>query len=217
MSLFDLTGKVAVVTGGTRGIGLMMARGLLQAGARVTVVSPTLTPGLAELVRQDRFSHRARRYRRGDLAGAFLAIAATGDPALNRAIFAEAEAERVLCNAVDDVEHCHFAAPSILRRGDLVLAISTGGRSPALAKRLRAELAERLGPELAVLTDLLGDLRAELMPTRRQVDFATWARRWEEALDHDLAALVRAGHLDEVKEVVRQAVAGPDERKEAVA
>ena len=193
----DVTGRRCVVIG-QGPLAEEKAGGLLEAGAGVTVIAPSA-------------------YRRGDLAGAFLAIAATGDPALNRAIFAEAEAERVLCNAVDDVEHCHFAAPSTLRRGDLVVAISTGGRSPALAKRLRAELAEQMGPELGVLTDLLGELRAELAPIRQQVDFATWAGRWEEALGHDLAALVRAGRVDDLREIVRQAVAGPEEQKEAVA
>lgn len=171
--------------------------GLLDAGANVAVIAPAA-------------------YRSGDLAGAFLVIAATGDPALNRLIFAEAETERVLCNAVDDIEHCHFAAPSILRRGELTVAISTGGRSPALAKRLRSRLTEQLGPELGVLTDLLGELRAELITTRR-VDFATWAARWSEALDSDLEDLVRAGRLDEVKQIVRRTVAGPETPKEAVA
>jgi siroheme synthase-like protein len=176
------------------------AKGLLEAGASVAVIAPSA-------------------YRRGDLAGAFLVIAATGDPALNGAVFEEAETERVLCNAVDDVDHCHFAAPSVLRRGELTVAVSTGGRAPALAKRLRTELQERLGPELGALTDLLGELRAELLPTRREIDFATWARRWEIALDADLAGLVREGRVDEVRAVVRRAVAGPEVgiRKEAVA
>lgn len=193
----DLAGRRCVVVG-QGPLAEEKVRGLLEAGASVAVIAPSA-------------------YRRGDLAGAFLVIAATGDPAVNRMVFAEAEAERVLCNAVDDVEHCHFAAPSVLRRGELVVAISTGGRSPALAKRLRVDLAERLGPELGVLTDLLGELRAELVATRAQVDFATWARRWEVALEIDLAGLVREGRLDEVRDVVRRRVSGAETRKEAVA
>ncbi|MGH8975896.1 MAG: precorrin-2 dehydrogenase/sirohydrochlorin ferrochelatase family protein [Acidimicrobiia bacterium] len=193
----ELAGRRCVVVG-TGPVAEEKVKGLLDAGASVAVIAPAA-------------------YRRGDLAGAFLVIAASGDPGVNRAVFAEAEDERVLCNAVDDVDHCHFAAPSVLRRGDLVVAISTGGRSPALAKRLRADLAERLGPELGVLTEVLGDLRAELMVSRHRVDFATWAHRWESALDNDLAGLVRAGRLDEVRDVVRRTVAGPEARKEAVA
>ncbi|MGH8992214.1 MAG: precorrin-2 dehydrogenase/sirohydrochlorin ferrochelatase family protein [Acidimicrobiia bacterium] len=193
----DLTGRRCVVVGqGT--LAEEKVAGLLEAGANMAVIAPAA-------------------YRRGDLAGAFLVITATGNPTLNRAIFAEAEAERVLCNAVDDIGHCHFAAPSVLRRGDLVVAISTGGRSPALAKHLKAELAQRLGPELGVLTDLLGELRAELLATRRDVDFPTWAGRWAEALDADLAGLVRAGRLDEVRTIVRRTVAGTGTRQEAVA
>lgn len=192
----DPTGRRCVVIG-EGPLAEEKARGLLDAGAAVTVIAPSA-------------------YRPGDLAGAFLVIAATGDPALNRVIFTEAEAARVLCNAVDDVGHCHFAAPSVLRRGDLVVAISTGGRSPALAKRLRAELAEHLGPEFGQLVDLLGELRAELIATR-EVDAATWARRWEQALDADLAGLVRAGRLDEVRAIVHRAVTGEHTRKEAVA
>ncbi len=195
----ELTGRRCVVVG-QGPLAEEKVAGLLEAGASVAVIAPSA-------------------YRGGDLAGAFLVIAASGDPAINQAVFAEAETERVLCNAVDDVEHCHFAAPSILRRGELTVAISTGGRSPALAKRLRTELLGQLGPELGVLTDVLGELRAELLPTRQEVDFATWARRWGEALDADLAGLVREGRLDEVRAVVRRAVAGPDTgiRKEAVA
>ena len=195
----DVAGRRCVVVG-QGPLAEEKAKGLLEAGASVAVIAPSA-------------------YRRGDLAGAVLVIAATGDRAVNRAVFEEAEVERVLCNAVDDVDHCHFAAPSVLRRGELTVAISTAGRSPALAKRLRAELQERLGPELGVLTDMLGELRAELLPTRREVDFATWARRWEEAFDADLAGLVRDGRLDEVRAVVRRAVAGyhTETRKEAVA
>lgn len=173
------------------------ARGLLEAGASVAVIAPSA-------------------YRRGNLAGAFLVIAATGDRALNRAVFAEAEAARVLCNAVDDIGHCHFAAPSVLRRGDLVVAISTGGRSPALARWLRVRLQQGLGPELGVLVDILGELRTELMATR-DVDPATWARRWERALETDLVRLTREGRLDEVRNVVRRAVSGAGTRAEAVA
>jgi siroheme synthase, N-terminal domain len=193
----DLAGRRCVVVG-QGPLAEEKVKGLLEAGANVAVIAPSA-------------------YRRGDLAGAFLVIAATGDPAVNRVVFAEAEAERVLCNSVDDVVHCHFAAPSVLRRGELVVAISTGGRSPALAKRLRVDLAERLGPELGVLTDLLGELRAELIATRQQVDFATWARRWEAALEIDLAGLVREGRLDAVRDVVRRTVSGAGTRKEAVA
>ncbi|HEY3239397.1 MAG TPA: bifunctional precorrin-2 dehydrogenase/sirohydrochlorin ferrochelatase [Acidimicrobiia bacterium] len=192
----ELTGRRCVVVG-QGPLAEEKARGLLEAGASVAVIAPSA-------------------YRRGDLAGAFLVIAATGDRVLNRAVFAEAEAARVLCNAVDDIEHCHFAVPSVLRRHDLVVAISTGGRSPALAKWLRVRLQQDIGPELGVLVDILGELRTELIATR-DVDAATWARRWEQSLEADLAGLARAGRLDEIRDVVRRTVSGAGTRAEAVA
>jgi siroheme synthase-like protein len=192
----ELTGRRCVVVG-QGPLAEEKVRGLLEAGASVAVIAPSA-------------------YRRGDLAGAFLVIAATGDRALNRKVFAEAEAARVLCNAVDDIEHCHFAAPSVLRRRDLVVTISTGGRSPALARWLRVRLQHDIGPELGVLVDVLGDLRTELITTR-DVDAPTWARRWEQALEADLIGLARAGRLDEIRDVVRRAVSGAGTRTEAVA
>jgi siroheme synthase-like protein len=188
---------------------------LLHAGARVTVVGDEPGPVLRELEAAGRVRLRRRPYRRGDLRGAFLAVAATGDASLNARIFAEAERRRVLLNAVDDVGHCHFAVPSILRRGDLIVAVSTGGKCPGLARRLREALAREVGPEYGVLVDLLGDVRREML-AQRTVAPATWARRWRHALDHDLIELVRQGRLREVKAIVHAALSR-DRPEEAVA
>jgi siroheme synthase-like protein len=201
----ELAGRTCVVVGGGAEAE-RKARGLLEAGAAVSVVAPVFTPGLEDLARRGELSPVRRRYRKGDLKGAFLVVT-TGDRAERAAVYAEAESRRVLCNAVDDVEHCHFAAPSVLRRGDLLVAVSTGGRAPALAKRLRQHLAEELGWEYAVLVDLLGQVREEALATRT-VDFDTWARRWEEALDDDLLSLVRQGRLDEARSRLRACLAG---------
>jgi siroheme synthase-like protein len=173
---------------------------LLEAEADVVVIAPRVSDGLGDLVRRGEVSHIARRYRRGDLAGAFLVIAADSDRAVRAAVFAEAEAGRVLCNAVDDVEHCHFAVPSIVRRGELLLAISTGGRVPALAKRLRRRLTEQFGWQWEALVDVLGEVRAQTQPSRT-VDFATWAARWQSVLDEEdeLLRLLEEGRIDEVR------------------
>ena len=120
---------------------------LLDAGALVTVID--------------------RPHEDGDLAGAFLAVAAGGDEADNARIFAEAERERVLLNAVDDPAHCHFAVPSILRRGDLRVAVSTGGRAPGYARQLRLELEHMIGPEVAQLVDRIGEARELRLAGRR--------------------------------------------------
>jgi siroheme synthase-like protein len=195
----ELSGRRCVVTGGGQAAE-GKARALLEAEADVVVIAPRVSDGFSELVRRGEITHVARRYQRGDLAGAFLVIAADSDRAVRADVFAEAEAERVLCNAVDDVEHCHFAVPSIVRRGELLLAISTGGRAPALAKRLRRRLAEQFGWQWEALTDLMGDVRAETLP-RRTVDFATWAARWNDVLDReeDLLALLDEGRVDEAR------------------
>jgi siroheme synthase-like protein len=195
----ELSGRRCVVTGGGREAEAK-ARALLEAEADVVVIAPRVSDGFADLVRRGELTHISRRYRRGDLAGAFLVIAADSDRSVRAAVFAEAEAERVLCNAVDDVEHCHFAVPSIVRRGELLLAISTGGRAPALAKRLRRRLADELGWEWEALVDVLGEVRAAALP-HRPADFATWAARWGDVLDREeeLLDLLREGRIDEAK------------------
>jgi len=173
------------------------AAALLDAGAVVTVI--------------------ARPYEDGDLTGAFLAVAATGDRAEHARLFAEAEREGVLLNAVDDPAHCHFAVPAVLRQGDLVVTVSTGGRAPGYAGRLRDELARTVGAEHGTLLDLIAGVRAELRAERPSgADFDEWARKWREALDHDLIGLVRAGRTGEARTLLRAALAD-DEPKEAVA
>jgi siroheme synthase-like protein len=166
-----------------------------------------VSDGFAEFVRRGEITHIPRRYQRGDLADAFLVIAADSDRATRAEVFAEAEAERVLCNAVDDVEHCHFAVPSIVRRGELLFAISTGGRAPALAKRLRRRLAEQFGWQWEALVDVLGEVRAATHPAR-PADFAVWAARWRDVLDREdeLLALLDEGRIDEVRRRVYAAL-----------
>lgn len=195
----ELSGRRCVVTGGGREAE-GKARALLEADADVVVIAPRVSDGFAALVRRGEITHIARRYQRGDLAGAFLVIAADSDRAVRAAVFAEAEAERVLCNAVDDVEHCHFAVPSIVRRGELLLAISTGGRAPALAKRLRRRLSDEFGWQWEALVDILGEVRAATLSTRT-VDFATWAARWKDVLEREeeLLELLDEGRIDEVR------------------
>jgi siroheme synthase-like protein len=202
----ELSGRRCVVTGGGREAE-RKARALLEAEADVVVIAPRVSAGFGDLVRRGEITHVPRRYSRGDLAGAFLVIAADSDRATRAEVFAEAEAERVLCNAVDDVEHCHFAVPSIVRRGELLLAISTGGRAPALAKRIRRRLSREYGWQGEALVDVLGEVRAAALPNRT-VDFATWAQRWNDVLDREdeLLALLDEGRIDEVRRRVYAAL-----------
>src|SRR2546423_2017868 len=210
----ELAGRRCVVTGGGPEAE-RKARALLEAEADVVVIAPVVTDRLGDLVRRGELTHILRPYERGDLAGAFLVIAADDDRAARAEVFAEAEAQRVLCNAVDDVEHCHFAVPSIVRRGELLVAISTGGRAPALAKRLRRRLTAELGWEWEALVDVLGEVRAETLPPRT-ADFATWAARWRDVLEHEeeLLDLLAEGRIEEVRDRVRAELVGDPEATE---
>jgi precorrin-2 dehydrogenase/sirohydrochlorin ferrochelatase len=136
---------------------------LLAADARVTVIALEANPVISELAANGEIALQLRAYRQGDLAGAFLVVAATDDPAVNRAVFAEATATGVLCNAVDDPPFCDFYFPSVVRRGDLQIAISTAGNSPALAQQLRKDLNEQLPLDLGEWLDNLGNLRREVV------------------------------------------------------
>jgi precorrin-2 dehydrogenase/sirohydrochlorin ferrochelatase len=135
---------------------------LLAASAAVTVIAPHATERIATMAEAGELAWHQREYATGDLAGQFLAVAATNIPAVNRAVFAEAEASGILVNAVDDPPFCDFYFPSVVRRGDLQIAISTAGHSPALAQRLRKEIN-------AILPLDAGDWLAELGNLRREV------------------------------------------------
>lgn len=185
------------------------ARSLVEGGADVVVVAEAVSSGLEELARDGNVSVVARDFVAGDLAGAFLAIAATDDAAVNAAVYEEGERGRVLVNSVDDVEHCHFAVPSVVRRGELTVTIATGGKAPALAKKLRRTLSEQFGPEYAGVVELVGQVRREAQDERRQVDFDTWAARWEQALDDEVVDLVRTGRSEEARARLLAALAGP--------
>ena len=151
---------VLVVGGGS--IATSKISGLVQAGARVTVVSPELSSRLVESVRNREIEWLPKCFEPDDLDGKFLVLAATSLRDLNASVYREAEKRQVLCNAVDDVEHCHFYYGSIVQRGDLQIAISTNGKSPALAQRLRKELEQQFGPEYADWVDWLGAVREVL-------------------------------------------------------
>jgi uroporphyrin-III C-methyltransferase / precorrin-2 dehydrogenase / sirohydrochlorin ferrochelatase len=206
----DLEGRRCVVVGGGT-VAEHKVRGLLDAGAAVTVVAGTFTPALRELAARGELELLQRPYARGDLAGAFLTVAATDHGATNAEVFAEASEAGVLCNAVDDVAHCHFAAPSIVRRGDLTISVSTGGKAPALAKQLQGTLSAQFGEEWGELVEVLARARGAALDATggtRDVDFRTWVQRWALALDGDLAGMMREGRAAEVAEVVRSALAG---------
>ncbi|MGH2554800.1 MAG: precorrin-2 dehydrogenase/sirohydrochlorin ferrochelatase family protein [Actinomycetota bacterium] len=179
----EVSGRRAVVIG-RMAVAQGKAEALLQAGAQVTVISDGPRRALDKLEREAGATVKRRKYEPGDLDGAFVCVASSDDPEIRAAIHAEARWRRVLVNVMDDVPHCDFAAPAVVRRGDLAIAISTGGRSPALARRLREELSEQFDLRWAELLDLLGEVRTETLPDLP--DYGERARRWQEALDVDV-------------------------------
>ena len=154
----DLRGRRCVVIGAGP-IAERKAFALLRCGARVTLVGPSVTRRLARAIRQQRLRHVARRFRAADVRGAWLAIAATDDPVVNASVVRAAGRRQILTNVVDQPAHCSFIAPAILRHGRLAIAISTGGASPSLAKRIRRDLAQRVRREYAPALRLLAALR----------------------------------------------------------
>jgi len=137
--------------------------GLLASGASIHVVAPQATQKIREWAQDGKLKWSARPFAREDLSGVFLVIAATGSQSVHDEIYAEANHREVLCNAVDEPERCDFYYPAVVRRGELQIAISTGGASPALAQRLRKELEEQFGPEWEKWVAQLGRTRDELM------------------------------------------------------
>jgi len=178
MSLFPaflkLENRLVTLIGGGS-IAESKLAGLLDSGARVRLVAPRISLVIAGLVRESRLEWWPKVYEPGDLAGSSLVIAATSLRDVNAAVFQEAEARGILCNTVDDVEHCHFYYGSIVRRGDLQIAISTNGKSPALAQRLRKELEEQFGPEYAAWLEWLGTAREVI---RAQDSESEKSKRW---------------------------------------
>lgn len=179
-----------VVIGGGR-VAEGKVEGLLAAGAQVTVIAPRLTRALCAHVNSGKIIHLPRRYHPGDLAGAFLVICATDRQEVNRRVWQEAGANRQLVNVVDDPPHCTFIAPAIVRQGDLSIAISTGGRSPVLAVRLKERLQQQIGPHYARFLDLAGRLRRPL--AQHVPDFETRKMLWYRLVDSDVLELLDQG------------------------
>jgi siroheme synthase-like protein len=149
-------------------VGLEKAEGLLAAGARVTVVAPDALPAVEELAAEGVLTWERRRYEAGDLEGRMLVVAATSDTELNVRVFQDAERRAMLVNVVDVPPLCNFILPAIVRTGPIAIAISTSGASPALAKRMKREIAAAFGPAHARLAEILNELRGwakDTLPT----------------------------------------------------
>ena len=187
---------------------------LLAAGATdVLVVAEGPTGRLDELEHTDGVTIERRTWKCQDLNGAFLVLGASRDAGERVALAREARCRNAIVNVIDDIPNCDFAAPSVIRRGELLLAIGTGGASPALSKRIRLELEQRYGPEWAEVVQILRKVREETTPSLPS--FRERAERWAAALDPDeAAALVREGRGDELHTVLVERLLGDPRQAE---
>jgi siroheme synthase-like protein len=203
----ELAGRRCVVIG-EDAVREGKVEGLLAAGADdVVVLAEEPSERLARLEAAGGVRVERRASVGEDLDGAVLLVASSRDPEERARLAREARARGVLVNVMDDEPNCDWAAPAIVRRGELVVAVGTGGASPALARKVREDLETRYGPEWAEVVSVLRRLRAETMPS--MPSFAERARRWREALDPDEAAtLVREGRSAELEALLRGRLMG---------
>jgi precorrin-2 dehydrogenase/sirohydrochlorin ferrochelatase len=214
----DIADKPVVVIGGGN-IALQKMDGLLDAGAKVTVISPELNERMTELRDEGRFMHVKRVYEPGDIEGYELAFVATDDHEENRRVWQEGRQRRIWVNAVDDIPNCDFIMPGIVQQGGLVIAISTSGASPAMARKVREDIQEFLAPEDAALLDLAAEVRRELRQKGIAVQNCTHCLRnnndvWNAALDGDVKRLVKEGDRAAAKERVLNLLLSPSGQHE---
>jgi precorrin-2 dehydrogenase / sirohydrochlorin ferrochelatase len=213
-AILDIAERGALVVGAGK-VGEGKIAGLLEGGAAVKVVSLTATPEVRRWAEDGRIELELRPYESSDLDGCFLVIAATEDNDTNVRVFEDAERRQMLCNVVDVTHLCNFILPSIVRHGDLAVAVSTGGASPALARRIRISIGQCYGDEYAVALQLLGALREELKaayprPDDRKVIFERMV--YSEFMDH-----VRSGNAEAIEAWVQRCIdEGPDYAPAAV-
>lgn len=187
----NVWGRPCLVVGGGR-VALRKVEGLMACGAEVAVVAPRIDAAVKAL---GPGTCAERRYRADDIAGKCLVITATDDPAVNQAVYDDCEAAGIWVNSADDPDRCTFTLPALVRQGPVLVTASTGGHSPALASWMRGQFEREIGPEYAVLAELLADERAALRAAGR----ATEGLAWHNALDSDMLALIRGGHISEAR------------------
>jgi len=197
-AFLNIRRKKCIIVGGGN-VALRKVNILLSCGANVRVISSRFHPDLARLAKKKIIRVIRRDYEPGDLKEAFVVVAATDDKKINRKVAQEAKKIRALVNVVDDPDPSDFIVPSVLRRGDLILAISTGGRSPALSRKLRERLEETFGEEYASLVSLVEEIRSSLKQKGTTVD----AETWQDALEIDvILKLLRTGKQKKAKDFV---------------
>jgi len=194
----NIRGEKCLVVGGGK-VALRKVQAFLECGANVQVVSPILCSELRRLAESGAIQALQRDYKAEDLQDALIAVAATDDAKTNESVAAEARRQRVLINVVDDPQRSDLIAPSYFRRGEVTIAVSTSGRSPALARKLKSKLEKDFGTEYAQLAVLASEVRTELKQQKITVDNDAW----QEVLDLNLLTeLLKAGKIQEAKDTL---------------
>jgi len=194
----DMSNRPCLVIGGGA-VAARKAEALLDVGALVTVISPKLTEQLSSRVGKGKIDHIAREYQNGDLDGYAIVFVATDNNDVNKAVAQEGRSRRIWVNAADDPENCDFILPSVLRRGDLTVAVGTGGASPALAKVIREDLEGYITEDYTLLTRITGEVRRELMENSQ----APSADAWRKALNDEFRQLIRKGREHDARDYLR--------------
>ena len=195
----DIRNRNCLVVGGGS-VGTRKVMTLLNCGAAVTVISPRASEKLHELAEAGSITLRNRNYRAADLEDIFLVIGATDDDTLNHKISTDAESRNILCNIADRPAACNFILPSIVHRGDLVITISTSGKSPALAKKLRKTLEHQFGEEYDDLLKLMGAIREKLL--RQAHEPEAHKHLFNQLIDNGLLEMIREGRKDDIKRLL---------------
>ncbi|MFC1578399.1 bifunctional precorrin-2 dehydrogenase/sirohydrochlorin ferrochelatase [Thermodesulfobacteriota bacterium] len=191
----DINDRNCLVVGGG-GVGTRKVKTLLDCGARVTLVSPKVSPQLRDLAASGDIILKERSYQSDDLSNMFLVIGATDDEKLNKQISSDANRLNTLCNIADRPEVCNFILPSIVHRDDLVITISTSGQSPAMAKKLRKSLENQFGKEYGMLLRLMGAIRKKLLQQAHEPE----AHRplFEQLINSDLIGMIQEGEVEKI-------------------
>ncbi len=204
--LINLQGQKAVVIGGGR-VAERKIESLLDHGATVYVTARELTPTLKQYVQSGAVRHQGCEFDERDLNGAFVVIAATDDPMLNRKVSKAARRMGLLINAVDQPSDCNFIVPSVLRRGELLISVSTSGKSPALSRKIRRELEKVFGSEYEALLNMMGRLRTEILSRGRSSEANR--RVFQELVDSDILDAVRMNELKKVAALLTKILEKP--------
>ncbi len=191
----DINNRNVLVVGGGS-VGTRKVKTLLDCGARVTVISPEVSQQLRELAASGNIILAERSYQSEDLNDVFLVIGATDDEKLNQQISRDADRLNTLCNIADRPEVCNFILPSIVQRDNLVITISTSGKSPALAKKLRQALENQFGEEYGTLLQLMGAIRKKLLQQAHKPE--AHKPLFERLINSDLIVMIQAGKTEEI-------------------